>query len=115
MSVSAARQNTPGALVFNRDMFLNVPLIADFYALRNRRELLVHDHETARRANLKRRHFDYVVGQQVWKKLYKPNKLGLRSSGPHYITQVHTNGTVTIQLRPGIIENINIRRIYPVL
>ena len=52
VSASAARlqQSTSGALVFifNRDMFLNVPLIADFYALRDRRGLLVH--QTACRA-----------------------------------------------------------------
>ena len=110
-SVSASRQSTPGALVFNRDMFLNVPLIADFYALRGRRELLIQ--ETARRGNLKRRHYDYVIGQQVWKKLYRPNKLGQRATGPHNIIQVHTNGTLTIQLNQGVTERINIRRLYP--
>ena len=93
-------------------MFLNVPLMADFYALRERRERLID--ETARRANLKRRPFDYVIGHQVWKKLYKPTKLGLHASGPHNIIQVHTNGTLTIQIRPGVTERINIRRVYPV-
>ena len=34
----------------------------DFEALQARREMVVH--ETARQANLKRRRFDYAVGQQ---------------------------------------------------
>jgi hypothetical protein len=110
-TVSSVRRNSPGELVFNRHMFLPIPLIADFEAVQARREMLVH--ETARQANLKRRHFDYAVGQQVWKRLHKPNKLGQRSTGPHDILQVHTNGNLTIQLRPGVTERLNIRRVYP--
>jgi hypothetical protein len=51
--------SSPGNLVFNRDMFLNIPLIADWHAITQR--------------------------------------------------QVHDNGTVTIQLKPGLTERINIR------
>eukprot|EP00984_Skeletonema_dohrnii_P027122 scaffold16576_cov97-Skeletonema_dohrnii-CCMP3373.AAC.3 len=53
------------------------------------------------------RPFDYAIGQQAWKNLYKPNnKLGQRSTatGPHNVIQVHTNGTLTFQLRPGDTE-----------
>ena len=63
--------SSPGSLVFNRDMFLNIPLIADWRAITQ------------------------------------------RTSGPYKIVQVHVNGTVTIQLRPGLTERINIRRIIP--
>ncbi len=38
-------------------------------------------------------------------------KLDERASGPYEIVQTHVNGTVTIQLRPGLTERINIRRI----
>jgi hypothetical protein len=33
--------SSPGNLVFNRDMFLNIPLIADWYAITQRREYLM--------------------------------------------------------------------------
>jgi hypothetical protein len=32
-----------GNLVFNRDMFLNIPLIADWHAITQRREHLIHE------------------------------------------------------------------------
>ncbi len=40
-------------------------------------------------------------------------KLGKKTSGPYKKLQVHVNGTVTIQLRPGLTERINIRQIKP--
>ena len=110
-TVSTTLGGSPGSLVFGRDMFLDVPLIADWHLIATRREQLVN--EALRRENAKRRRFDYVQGQQVLKKIYKPTKLGTRASGPYPINQVHVNGTVTIELRPGIFERINIRRIIP--
>ncbi len=35
--------SSPGNLVFNRDMFLNIPLIADWHAITQRREHLIHE------------------------------------------------------------------------
>jgi hypothetical protein len=99
--------STPGNLVFNRDMFLNIPLIADRHAITQRREHLIH--ENLIRENQKRRGHDYTPQQLVLKKKWKPKKLSKRTSGPYEIVQVHVNGTVTIQLRPGLTERINIR------
>jgi transposase InsO family protein len=112
-SVHTTLGSSPGALVFNRDMFLNIPLVADWHAITTRREHLVN--ENLRRSNAKRRRFDYAPNQQILKKLHKPTKLGERTSGPYTVSQVHVNGTVTIQLRPGVSERINIRRIIPFL
>ena len=103
--------SSPGALVFNRDMFLNIPLMADWQLLNKKREHLVN--ENLRRANLKRRRFDYKVNQQILKKLHQPTKLGEWYEGPYKIEQVHVNGNVTIQLRRGVTERLNIRRIIP--
>ena len=61
----------------------------------------------------KRRRFDYAQKQRVLKKLHDPTKLGQRSTGPYTITQVHCNGTITIQIREGVTERINIRRVIP--
>jgi hypothetical protein len=103
--------STPGALAFSRDMFLNVPLIADWHTIAQRREQYVNDN--LRRANRKRRQYDYAPGQKVLKKVHDPTKLGVRTTGPYNIAQTHVNGTLTIELRPGITERINIRNVIP--
>jgi hypothetical protein len=46
-------------------------------------------------------------------KRLKPRKLAERTSGPYRVLQTHVNGTVTIELRPGVSERLNIRRIIP--
>jgi hypothetical protein len=65
-SVSTTLSSLPGALFFGRDMFLNIPLIADWNLIAQRREQLVN--ESLRRQNLKRRRYDYIMGQRVLKK-----------------------------------------------
>jgi hypothetical protein len=35
--------SSPGILVFNRDMFLNIPLIVDWHAITQKREHLIHE------------------------------------------------------------------------
>ena len=110
-SVHTTLGGSPGSLVFNRDMFLNIPLIADWHAITTKREHLVN--ENLRRANKKRRRFDYTINQQILKKLHEPTKLGNRTTGPYSIKQVHANGTITIELREGVTERINIRHVIP--
>ncbi len=58
--------SSPGNLVFNRDMFLNIPLIADWHAITQRREHLIH--ENLMRENHRRRGYDYAPQQMVLKK-----------------------------------------------
>eukprot|EP00957_Ditylum_brightwellii_P003158 240393-Ditylum_brightwellii.AAC.1 len=89
-------------------MFLNIPLIADWKAITSRREQ--HVHNNLRCANKKQRQYDYASGQKVLKKVHDPMKLGVRNSGPYIIERVHVNGTLSIELRPGVTECINIRR-----
>ena len=110
-NIHGTLKGAPGALVFGRDMFLDVPLIADWQAIQNHRRTIVN--ERLRKANMGRRTYDYVPGQKVLKKRHKPDKLGRRKEGPYKVTQVHTNGNVTIELRPGVTERINIRRVEP--
>ena len=103
--------STPGSLAFSRDMFLNIPLIADWQAIAKHREQRIND--DLHRANKRRRHHDYCPGQKVLKKVHNPTKLGVRTSGPYPIERVHVNGNLTIKLRPGVTERINIRRLIP--
>ena len=103
--------STPGALAFSRDMFLNIPLIADWKAITARHDQHVNDN--LRRANKKQHQYDYALGQKDLKKVHNPTKLGVRTSGPYTIERVHVNGTLSIELRPGVTERINIRRVIP--
>ena len=48
-AVATTLKSAPGALAFSRDMFLNIPLVADWQAIAKRREH--HINEDLRRAN----------------------------------------------------------------
>ena len=63
--------------------------------------------------NQGRRRFDYIQGQRVLKKKHRYDKLRELTEGPYRITRVHTNGTMSIELRPNITKRINIRRVIP--
>ena len=65
------------------------------------------------RQNAQRRTYDYAPNQLVLKKVHDPTKLGTRIDGLFNVQRVHVNGTVTIELRPGVTERINIRQVIP--
>ncbi len=92
-------------------MFLNVPLIADWQAIAPTCEH--HVNENLRHANRKRHQFDYAPGQQLLKKVHNPTKLGVKTEGLYTIEHAHVNGNLTILLREGITECINICRVLP--
>ena len=110
-TVATTLGSTPGALAFSRDMFLDASLVADWQTITTRREHFVN--KNLCRANARRRQYDYASNQQVLKKVYDHTKLGVRTPGPYTIRRVHGNGTITLQLRPGVTERINIRRLIP--
>ena len=92
-------------------MFLNVTLVADWQTIYCKREH--HVKQNLRKANAKRRSFDYAEGQQVLKKVHNPKSFGVITTGPYPIQRVHVNGNLTIELRPGLLNKINIRRLVP--
>jgi len=102
---------SPGSIVFNRDMLLDIPFVADLLLLREQRQQRID--YNLKRENSRRRNFDYVAGQQAWIKKYNPATLQVRKEGPFLITQIHTNGTVTLRRRGNVVERINIRRLEP--
>jgi hypothetical protein len=108
-TVATTLWSTPGALAFARDMFLKMPLIADWQAIACTCEH--HVNKNLQRANRKRHQYDYALGQQVLKKVHNPTKLGVRTEGPYTIERVHVNGNLTILLHEGITERINICRV----
>ena len=102
---------SPGALVFHRDMLLNIPIISDLHLIHQKRQDIVDRNNI--RENVRRRQHDYAVGQRVSVLEFNPGKLEPRKTGPYVIKQVHTNGNVTIRRLPTVIERINIRRVRP--
>ena len=61
VALNHAMQHTPGETVFQRDMFLDIPVIADLVAIRERRQLLID--ENLRKQNKKRIEHHYKVGE----------------------------------------------------
>jgi hypothetical protein len=94
--------SSPVCLVFNRDMILSIPLNANWHAITQKREYIIH--ENLMQENQKRRRYDYIPEQCILKKCWKPCKLDARTSGPYRVLQTHVNSTVTIELRPGVSE-----------
>ncbi len=102
---------SPGALVFNRDMFFNLPLVADILTLTQNRQALVD--QRLLRANARRTRHEFRVQDMVFVNIPdRHNKLNLVRRGPFPIIQVHTNNTVTLQRGP-IQERISIRHLTP--
>jgi hypothetical protein len=110
-AIHTTLKTTPGALVFHRDMFLDIPVISDLEVIRQHRQAAIN--HNLLRANSKRLSYDYKIGDQVLKLIYSPNKLEPRTEGPYPINTIHVNGTVTLQRSPTTEERINIRRIRP--
>jgi hypothetical protein len=115
-AMRAAIHSTLGSslwsLTFNRDMFLNIPWIAYWHhTITQRQKYLIN--ENLIRENQKHCQYDYAPQQRVLKKKWKPCQLGKRTSGPYRVLKTHVNGTLTIELRPGISERLNIRRVIP--
>ena len=105
-------KTSPGALVFQRDMLMDVPLVADLEAVRGRRQQRINDN--LRRTNKGRVDYNYQVGEKVKLKVWDPVKLEGRFRGPYKIAQVFTNGTVKLQMEPDVQRVFNIRKIQPI-
>ena len=110
-AVNATLQTSPGALVFNRDMVMDIPLIANLETIRDRRQQLIN--ENLRRQNERRIEHHYKVGDKINLKTIDPVKLSQRLHGPFFIVRTNTNGTVTIQRAPNVQETLSIRKIVP--
>ena len=101
---------SPGAVVFNRDMFLDIPLIADLIQIHDMRQRGID--VRLLRENARRTHYDFKVGDQVYVKRGRSHgdQAQMRLEGPFPIVIVHTNNTVTI-LRGHYHQRLTIRRV----
>ena len=102
----------PGALVFGRDMLLNVPIVTDIISITENRQLQTD--LRLERENRRRSQFDYQVDGQVYVNNHfsSGDKAKPAWVGPYKIIRVHTNGTITVE-RGQIHERISIRRCKP--
>jgi transposase InsO family protein len=104
---------SPGAIVFHRDMLLEIPYIADLLLLQQNRQALI-DYNVLRENNRRIRH-DYAINDLVLEIMPKDKrpKMGIRMQGPYRVLRVHTNGTLTIERSQGVEERVNIRNFKP--
>ena len=104
---------SPGAVTFHRDMFLDLPLMADLLSLQRMRQATIDRRLLA--VNAKRIQKDWKVNDQVYirNQTSARNKLQPAFRGPFPIICVHTNGNVTIRQPNGVQERVNIRRLKP--
>jgi transposase InsO family protein len=102
----------PGALVFGRDMNMNIPIVADIISISQNRQLQTD--LRLMRENSRRTRHEYTVGQLAYINNHhdSSDKMKPAWKGPFPIIQVHTNGTVTLQ-RGQIHERVSIRQIKP--
>ena len=110
-SYHSTLQETPGKLVFGRDMLLNISFSPDYKSIwKNKQKRINYDNarENSKRAPhvYKTGDYAYILKDGVYRKL-KGNK-----RGPFCVTEVFTDNTVWLQ--KGIVnEHINIRRLTP--
>jgi hypothetical protein len=97
-TVATTPGSAQGSLAFARDMFLNVPLIADWQAIARLHKH--HVNENLICANREQCQYDYAP--------VNPTKLGVTTEGPYIIEHVHVNGNLTILLHDGITEHIKL-------
>jgi hypothetical protein len=103
---------SPGAAIFGRDMLFNIPFVADWCKIGERRQSLTD--RGNQRKNAKRIDYEYKVGDKV----LVINEGILRKAESAYgkepwtITTVHTNGTIWIQCGTKM-ERLSIRRVEP--
>ena len=100
----------PGQLVFGRDMILNMQYLADWTAIKARKQQLIRKNNIIE--NSKRIPYQYKVGDMVMLENHRANKYEQPYKGPYLVTQVNTNGTVCLKI-DAVTDTVNIRRIHP--
>ena len=112
-TIHTTLQQTPGQIVFQRDMIVQLEVTTDWDMIRRRKRHLTKNAND--RENMKRLGHDYEPNDKVLIKLDKlkaGGKLGRPTEGPYKVVQVHSNSTLTIE-RGHYRERINVRRLQP--
>jgi hypothetical protein len=89
-------RNTPGQLVFGRDMIFNIKHEANWEFIRKRKQQLIEKNNEAE--NAKRIPHTYNIGDKVLIRRGTENKYEAPYEGPYPITKVNdNNGTVRLK------------------
>ena len=91
-------------------MILNTPFIADWEAIRLCEQIIIDKNKQLK--NKTRKPHTYIIQEKLLVRNKNSNKYEEPYVGPYPITQVWTNGNVTIR-RGAVQERINIRLIKP--
>ena len=104
---------SPGTVAFNRDMFLDLPFIADLLTIQAACQAQID--KRLLQANAKRISKDWKLQDRVLIRnaICAGDKLKPTFSGPFEIIIVHTNGNVTVCHPNGVQERVNIRCLKP--
>ena len=105
-------QNTPGQLVFGRDMIFNIKHEANWEFIRQRKQKIIEKNNQAE--NAKRIPHQYAVGDKVLLKRGTENKYETPYKGPYTILTINDNGTVRMKV-DDVEDTYNIRRLTPYL
>jgi transposase InsO family protein len=105
-------KNTPGQLVFGRDMILNVKHEANWEYIRERKQKIIAKNNKAE--NAKRIPHQYKVGDKVLLRRGTENKYETPYKGLYTILKVNDNGTIRMQVN-NVEDTYNIRRLTPYL
>ncbi len=102
----------PGAAICGQDILFDIPFIADWQKMGERRQQLTDINNTHENKGMVG--YDYKVGQKVlvWKEgiLHKSESIWHRK--PWLILSVHTNGKIMVQCGNKL-ERMNIWRVKP--
>ena len=82
----------PGQLIFGRDMILNMQHLADWTAIKARKQQLIHKNNIIE--NSKCIPYQYKMCFKVMLENHCANKYEQPYQGPYLVTQINTNGTV---------------------
>ena len=103
-------KQSPGQLIFGRDMMLNIKHEANWEFIRQRKQSIIDKNNEAE--NAKRIPHTYSVGDKVLLRRGNENKYESPYSGPYSILQINDNGTVRMKVN-NVEDTYNIRRITP--
>ena len=91
-------------------MIFNIKHIADWRAIKQRKQKVINENNA--RENKKCLQHVYRTNDKVLLERYDARKYECPYLGPYKVTEVFTNGTVTIK-KGSVYERVNIRRLTP--
>ncbi len=103
-------RQSPGQLVFGRDMIFNIKHVANWEYIRKRKQQIIDKNN--QRENARRVKHVYSVGDQVLLKRGTENKYEAPYKGPYEVIRVLENGTVRLTVN-AVTDTYNVRRLMP--